>query len=102
MPDARSAAAVNLATHILPPRATLDYAWLRPRYDGYMAFCARSFRAINALRGENPPRRRSPRSTASIAKADDRPLDGLLFVIDMAQFLSVRRRRCGWPISAPA
>ena len=52
--DAWSADAVNVATHDFysATRATLDRAWLRPRYNGYMAFQhAASERINDALRG---------------------------------------------------
>jgi multiple sugar transport system substrate-binding protein len=52
--DAWDADAVNLATRDFyrATRATLDRAWLRPRYDGYMAFQhAASERINDALRG---------------------------------------------------
>ena len=52
--DAWSADAVNGATHDFyrATRATLDRAWLRPRYNGYMAFQhAASERINHALRG---------------------------------------------------
>jgi multiple sugar transport system substrate-binding protein len=52
--DAWGADAVNVATHDFyrATRATLDRAWLRPRYDGYMAFQHTASERINdALRG---------------------------------------------------
>jgi multiple sugar transport system substrate-binding protein len=52
--DAWDSDAVNSATHDFyrATRATLDRAWLRPRYNGYMAFQhAASERINDALRG---------------------------------------------------
>lgn len=52
-------AACNAATHdfFCATRRTLDSAWLRPRYDGYMGFQDRGGDIVHAfLRGEAPAR----------------------------------------------